>query len=115
MCLALGLAAHPAVAMGAMTVAVGSLVFLDTQNTTTVQRLTANGGTGRAFGLIHTLAAGWWMAGSLIPTIVAASCGPAAAIAVTAGVVSALGVAGFVRFPQRNGRPGAETASTVDA
>jgi hypothetical protein len=87
----LGLTAIPALAAGATVVAVGALIMLDTLNMTTVQRLTADGGTGRAFGLLQTLAAAWMMAGALVPTLCLATLGIQAAIIVPAAVVIVLG------------------------
>jgi len=87
----LGLTAIPDLAAGATVVATGALIMLDTLNMTTVQRLTADGGTGRAFGLLQTLAALWMMAGVLVPTVCLATLGIQAAILVPAGVVLALG------------------------
>ena len=92
----LGTVGVPVVALAAMGITTGALVLLDTLNTTTVQRLTADGGTGRAFGLLRTSAAVWWMAGSILPAMVAATYGAAAAVGVTAVVIALLGGAAMV-------------------
>ena len=65
----------PILCIGLMAVAAGAFVLLDALNTTTIQRLSAGGFTGRAIGLVHTLAAAWMVAGSLLPGIVAATLG----------------------------------------
>jgi MFS family permease len=87
----LGMVAIPAIAVGAMAVAFAGLILLDTINMTTIQRLTADGGTGRAIGLIHTLAATWMMAGVIVPTLCAATFGIQAAIFAPAVVMVGLG------------------------
>ena len=92
----LGTVGVPVVALAAMGITTGALVLLDTLNTTTVERLTADGGTGRAFGLLRTSAAVWWMAGSIVPALVAATYGAAAAVGVTAVVIALLGGAAMV-------------------
>ena len=76
----LGLAAVPALAAGAMGVAFAALILLDTLNMTSIQRLTSDGGTGRAIGVLYTLAALWMMAGVLVPTVCLATVGIQAAI-----------------------------------
>jgi len=87
----LGSAAIPALAVGATTISFGALIMLDTLNMTAIQRLTSGGGTGRALGLLHTLAAVWMMAGVVVPTLCLTTLGVQAAILVPAGVVLALG------------------------
>ena len=87
----LGLAAVPALAAGAMGVAFAALILLDTLNMTSIQRLTSDGGTGRAIGVLHTLAALWMMAGVLVPTVCLATVGIQAAILAPALVMVTLG------------------------
>ena len=87
----LGLAAVPALAAGAMGVAFAALILLDTLNMTSIQRLTSDGGTGRAIGVLHTLAALWMMAGVLVPTVCLATVGIQAAILAPALVMVMLG------------------------
>jgi MFS family permease len=87
----LAMTSMPGLAVALLAATIGSLVLLDTLNMTTVQRLTADGGTGRALGLLHTLAALWMMAGSLVPAVLAATLGAGAAVLATAGVVTLLG------------------------
>ena len=87
----LGLAAVPALAAGAMGVAFAALILLDTLNMTSIQRLTSDGGTGRAIGVLHTLAALWMMAGVLVPTVCLATVGIQAAILAPALVMATLG------------------------
>ena len=83
--------ASPILCIGLMAVAAGAFVLLDALNTTTIQRLSAGGFTGRAIGLVHTLAAAWMVAGSLLPGIVAATLGVGAAVVLVAVIVAALG------------------------
>ncbi len=94
--LLLGAPGAPVAAIAAMATTTGILVLLDTANTTGVQRLTAAGGTGQAFGLLNTSAAVWWIAGALVPALVAAQLGVAAAVLVTAAVVGLAGGIGLV-------------------
>ena len=100
----LGTVGVPVVAMAAIGITAGALVLLDTLNTTMVQRITAEGGTGRAFGLLHTSAAAWWMAGSIVPAVVAATYGAAAAVVVTAAVIVLVGGAALLPVPGRVAR-----------
>jgi predicted MFS family arabinose efflux permease len=81
----------PGLAVGLLAATVGSLILLDTLNMTTVQRLTADGGTGRALGLLHTLAAFWMMAGSIVPALIAATLGADTAVLATAAIAAVLG------------------------
>ena len=87
----LGLAAVPALAVGTMGIAFAALILLDTLNMTSIQRLTSDGGTGRAIGVLHTLAALWMMAGVLVPTVCLATVGIQAAILAPALVMVTLG------------------------
>ena len=95
----------PALAVALLAATIGSIVLLDTLNMTTVQRLTSDGGTGRALGLLHTLAAIWMMAGSLIPALLAATLGAGAAVLATAGIVALLGGLSLVGAPARAAQP----------
>jgi Major Facilitator Superfamily len=99
--LVLGLVPFAAAAVAAMVVAYGALVLLDTVNMTTIQRRTAGGTTGRALGLVHTLAAGWMMAGVLIPTAAMAAMGIQAAIVAPALVMAVLGGASLALAAER--------------
>ena len=87
----LGFVPVPGFAVFAMALALGALIFLDTLNATTIQRITAEGGTGRAMGIIHTCAALWMMAGALLPTACLAVLSIQAAIVAPAVVMLALG------------------------
>jgi hypothetical protein len=95
----------PGLAVALLAATIGSLVLLDTLNMTTVQRLTAEGGTGRAIGLLDTLAAVWMMAGSLIPAVLAATFGAGAAVLATAGIVAVLGGLSLVGASDRTAQP----------
>jgi hypothetical protein len=101
--------ANPIVALGAMGTAVAAMVTLDTLNTTSIQRLTADGTTGRAFGLLHTSAALFWIAGSIVPALVASALGPGTAIGLTTITVALLGGLALLQTPQR-ARPRATQA-----
>jgi hypothetical protein len=94
--LVMGSAAAPLLAVAAMATAVGALVLLDTLNMTKVQRLMSVGETGRAIGLLHSLAALWMMAGVLVPTACLALIGIQAAILVPAVVMLGLGAVSLV-------------------
>lgn len=86
---------------GLAMAAFGALLLLDTLNTTAVQRLTADGSTGRAVGLLHTLAAVWIIAGGLVPGLVAEYAGSTAALAATALIVGMLGLLAVAPLPGR--------------
>ena len=90
----------PLFAVAAMGVAVGALILLDTLNMTTIQRLTSDGGTGRAIGLLHTGAAIWMMAGVLVPTLCMTTLGVQAAILVPAIVMLGLGAVSLLAGTQ---------------
>jgi len=98
--LVLGATAVPLFAVAAMGVAVGALILLDTLNMTTIQRLTSDGGTGRAIGLLHTGAAIWMMAGVLVPTLCMTTLGVQAAILVPAIVMLGLGAVSLLAGTQ---------------
>ena len=84
------------VAVAAGAFAFGALVMLDTLNLTAVQRSLPEAALGRAFGILHTSAAIWLMAGSSIPPIVAGMAGVGPAVLVTGGVVAVFGIASLV-------------------
>ena len=111
----LGSVPIPGAAVGAMVVAFGALVLLDTLNMTAVQRRTADGTTGRAIGLLHTLAALWMMAGVVLPTVVRATLGMQAAILVPAVVMLGLGSLAVVIDGRRHRRAGRLLAAGVAA
>jgi MFS family permease len=94
----LGFVPVPAFAVFAMALALGALILLDTLNMTALQRITVDGGTGRATGIIHTCAAVWMMAGALVPTVCMALLGIQAAIIGPAAVMLALGGLSVVRL-----------------
>ena len=104
----LGLAAVPALAAGAIGVAFAALILLDTLNMTAIQRLTAAGGTGRAIGVLHTLAALWMMAGVLVPTVCLKMLGIQAAILAPALLMLTLGTLSILMS-----RPSRTTARTT--
>jgi MFS family permease len=79
------------VAVVASGTALGALVMLDTLNVTALQRRVPGSHLGRAFGILHTSAAAWLMAGSAIPPIVAGLAGVGSALGLTALVVAGLG------------------------
>ena len=68
---------QPAAALVAMGGAVAALILLDTLNITAVQVAAGDAATGRAIGLLHTLAAAWMLVGTLIATVAAATAGAA--------------------------------------
>ena len=75
-----------------------------------LQRSTPSGRLGRTLGLIHTLAAGWVMAGSVVMGALAQSLGLGAAILVCAAAMAVLGGAALVR---RSHPAGARSAAPV--
>ena len=89
--LVLGSVVSPVFALVSLTVAVGSVTMLDTLNTTALQRLTADGTTGRAFGILHSLAALWMMAGVGLASVLIATLGIQAAVVGVGGAVLVLG------------------------
>ena len=90
----------PVVAIAATGVALGSLVMLDTLNLTALQRSVPGSHLGRAFGVLHTSAAVWLMAGSAVPPVVAATLGVDTALLLTAMVVACLGGVSIARPPR---------------
>jgi MFS transporter, DHA3 family, macrolide efflux protein len=102
--LVLGSVPVPVLAIGAMGVSVGGLVLLDAINGTAIQRVTADGGTGRAFGLLHTVASVWMMAGIIIPTVFINTMGVQAAIIAPALVMLGLGAFSVATHWDRRGR-----------
>ena len=102
--LVLGVAAAPLFAVTATMVAVGAITMLDTLNTTALQRLTADGTTGRAFGILHSLAALWMMVGVGLASVLIATLGIVAAVFGIGAVV--LGVGCFsILVPTNSGQP----------
>ncbi len=91
----------PIVAVIASAGALGSLVMLDTLNITNLQRTVPGPYLGRAFGLLHTSAAVWLMAGSALPSLLASAMGVPAALLMTAMVVITLGGLSLLRAPLR--------------
>ncbi len=87
------LAASTAPVIIALAVAIVSaaIVQLDTLNMTELQRSTHSGQLGRTLGLLHTLAAAWVMAGSIMIGIVANAIGVGFAVLACAAVVAVLG------------------------
>lgn len=97
---ALGLLDLPLVALIASAVAYGGITMLDTLNVTAVQRLTVDGTTGRAFGMLNTLAALWMMVGAAVPTLIAHHAGIELAmscVALTLLVIGSLALGGRSR------------------
>jgi hypothetical protein len=111
----LGTTSSPIVALCAMATAVAAMVTLDTLNTTSIQRLTADGTTGRAFGLLHASAALFWIAGSIVPALAASTLGPSAAVVLTTIVVALLGAGALLPAPKRARPRVASTAATQTA
>jgi hypothetical protein len=98
--IALGLvavASAPFAVVVLLAVTTGAMIMLETLNSTNVQRLSADGFTGRAFGLLHSLAALWMIAGTVLPALVASTFGVGAALGLTAAVVAVLGGIALVR------------------
>lgn len=93
----------PVVAFAAFAAAVGSLIMTDTLNITTLQRTMPPAFLGRAFGVLHTSAAMWLMAGSAIPPLIANLAGVSVAVLVTGAVVAVLGGASLL--PLRRAEP----------
>jgi hypothetical protein len=89
--LVLALAGDPIVAAIAMAGSSGALVLLETLNVTRIQLETRDGGTGRAFGLLHTTAAAAMLAGAVIPAVAATFGGIHVALLLVAVVVATLG------------------------
>jgi predicted MFS family arabinose efflux permease len=87
----------PVFAVAAVAMVSGAIVQLDTLNMTELQRSTASGRLGRTLGLLHTLAAAWVMAGSIVAGILAQALGVGHAILVCGLVVAALGGAALAR------------------
>jgi hypothetical protein len=80
---------EPLLAVIAVGLASCAMVQLDTLNMTELQRSTSADRLGRTLGLLHSLAAGWMMAGSIVMGAVAEVLGIAPAM-VTCGVVIAV-------------------------
>ena len=85
--------------MSAMAVCAGALVLLDTLGRTWVQRITASGGTGRAFGLINTLAAIWMLVGSVGSAVLIPWLGLGPVLAAGATVITLAGLVAVVPWP----------------
>lgn len=86
----------PVVALLAMAGLTGALMLLDTLNVTAVQVTAGPAATGRAVGLLHTLAAVWMLVGTGIATAVSATAGAAAAVLAVAIATAALGITGLL-------------------
>jgi hypothetical protein len=95
----------PAVALMAMAGTTAALVLLDTLNVTAVQVAAGEAATGRAVGLLHTLAAAWMLVGTGLATVVAATAGPAIAVLAVAAAAGAIGVAGLLLAQMNATRP----------
>ena len=93
--LVLGTGSAVAAAM-AMVAAGAALVLLDTLGRTWLQGLTADGTTGRAFGLLNTSASMWLMAGSALPAVLLPAVGLQVALIALASVVLGLGAVALV-------------------
>jgi MFS family permease len=72
-----------------------AIVLLEVLNMTELQRSTDDGHLGRVLGLLHGLAAGWTMAGSLAAGVASAVFGPTTTILLCASVVLLLGLIGI--------------------
>jgi hypothetical protein len=81
----------PILAVAAVAIVSGAIVQLDTLNMTELQRLSRSGRLGRTLGLLHTLAAAWIMAGSIVAGTLAQALGVGPAVLVCAAVVAVLG------------------------
>jgi MFS family permease len=108
------LAASTAPVIVALGVAIVSaaIVQLDTLNMTELQRSTHSGQLGRTLGLLHTLAAAWVMAGSVVIGILANVVGVGFAILACAVVVAVLGSAALL-FPPRASTPAVPSAALL--
>ena len=87
------------IALGAMAACAGALVLLDTLGRTWVQRITASGGTGKAFGLVNTLAAVWMLIGSVATAVLVPWLGLVPVLAVASAVILAAGLVALVPWP----------------
>lgn len=102
----------PILAVAAITLGSGALVQLDTLNMTGLQRSTTPGRLGRTLGLLHTLAAAWIMAGSIVAGTLAAALGIGPTVLVCAAVVALLGGGALVRPRRRATSPSPIPAPT---
>lgn len=91
----------PALAIAAVAIASGAIVQLDTLNMTDLQRSTDARRLGRTLGLLHTLAAAWIIAGSIVAGTLAQVLGVGPAVLVCAVVVAVLGGGALVRPSRR--------------
>jgi predicted MFS family arabinose efflux permease len=87
----------PILALVGLALVSGAIVQLDTLNMTDLQRSTQPGRLGRTLGLLHTLAAAWVMAGSIVIGAVAGFLGLGAAVLACAVVVGVLGTVAIAR------------------
>jgi hypothetical protein len=88
------------VAIG-VTVVVAAIVLLDSVNVASLQASSPNGEVGRAFGLLHTCAAVWLLAGSFATPVIAGVAGTGGAIAVSFSAVGILALASAVLFARQ--------------
>jgi len=79
----------------ALAASAAGVVLLDVLNTTTLQRLVHEEELGRTFGLLHTSASFWVMAGCVVPPVLAAHFGAPSAILLAATILLLLGSASF--------------------
>jgi predicted MFS family arabinose efflux permease len=91
----------PLLAAAGVAVVSAAVVQLDTLNMTELQRSTPSGRLGRTLGLLHALAAGWIMAGSIVVGTLAQIFGVGAAVLVCAAFIALLGGAALAR-PRRS-------------
>jgi hypothetical protein len=106
----LAASAVPIIVAGSIAVVSAAITQLDTLNMTLLQQSTDSGRLGRTLGLLHTLAAAWVMAGSIVAGIVAGALGAGPAILVCAAVV---GILGAVALTDRPARPAPSTSVLV--
>jgi MFS family permease len=104
--------AVPVIVALAVAMASAAIVQLDTLNMTELQRSTHSGQLGRTLGLLHTLAAAWVMAGSIVIGIVANGAGLGFAILVCASVVAVLGGTALVA-PRKPRTPAVAQAGSL--